>query len=137
VKPAPKDASLIAAFVRYLAAGLLATLVGLSVIWGAMWALGLNPFAANALGYAIALTISFQIHKFWTFGAAKTGRAGRRPARYLIAFAIAYAANLAGLALALNAFPDRAYAAQLAGMATYTTGFFLLNRFWVFPAARA
>ena len=38
---------------RYLATGVLNTLVGLGVIYGAMYFLGMGNAAANALGYSV------------------------------------------------------------------------------------
>ncbi len=125
---------LAAAFSRYLAAGALTTVIGLSVIWGSMYALALHPAAANAVGYAVALGAAFHIHRIWTFSGARPGAAGARPARFLAAFAAAYAANLVALGAALSLAPGFPYLCQLAGMAAYTGVFFLLNRYWVFPA---
>lgn len=126
---------LAAAFSRYLAAGALSTAIGLSVIWGSMYAFGLNPAAANAAGYAVALAAAFQLHRIWTFTGARPAAPGARPARFLAAFAVAYAANLAALGAALSLAPAFPYLCQLAGMAAYTGVFFLLNRYWVFPAS--
>jgi putative flippase GtrA len=120
--------SLLGQFLRYSGVGVLNTALGLAVIWGLM-ALGTGPYLANALGYAAGLALSFVLNRAWTFRARGTGWP---VLRFLLAFAVAYAANLAVLSAGLAIAPGAAYAAQFAAIGTYSVLFFLLCRFFVF-----
>jgi putative flippase GtrA len=120
--------ALMGQFLRYSGVGVLNTALGLAVIWGLM-ALGTGPYLANALGYAAGLTLSFVLNRAWTFRASGTGWP---VLRFLIAFAIAYAANLAVLSVGLAIAPRSAYAVQFVAIGTYSVLFFLLCRSFVF-----
>jgi len=76
--------------VRYSWVGLLNSGLGLFVIWGLMLA-GIGPYVANVAGFAAGLTLSFFLNRAWTFRAQD---AGWPVFRFLLAFAIAYSANL-------------------------------------------
>jgi putative flippase GtrA len=124
---------LVGAAVRYGAAGLVNTAVGFSVIALLDFGLGVNPFVANAAGYAVAVGLGFVLGREFVF--RDRGRVAPAGARYVVAVILAFGLNQLMLALARMALPDETWggaAAQLAGMATYTASLFLLARFWVF-----
>jgi putative flippase GtrA len=124
---------LLGQFLRYSWVGVLNTALGLGVIWGLMGA-GVGPYLANAIGYGAGLALSFFLNRAWTFRARDTGWP---VLRFLIAFAIAYAANLVVLSVGLRVAPGAAYALQFAAIGTYSVLFFLLCRFFVFDRAGA
>ena len=53
---------------RFLTVGVANTAIGLSSIFAAMRFLDMSEAAANALGYAIGVTLSFVVNRAWTFG---------------------------------------------------------------------
>lgn len=103
--------------IRFLLAGAVNTVIGLSLILGSGWLLRLDPFAANLLGYSIAIPIGFVLHSRWTF--QHEGRIFPAVLRYGAVLASAFLANLGALMAALHllAFPEPA--AQLVGVAVY------------------
>ena len=80
---------------RYIAAGVLNTLVGGSVILGLL-AAGAADLVANGAGFAVGLVLSFLLNRRWTF--ARRGRPeAAEAARFLIVVAAAYLCNVAVL----------------------------------------
>lgn len=121
---------------RFLATGLANTAVGLVVIALAQGVLALGPYVSNALGYGVGLACSYALNSRWTFAAGAGSVA--RAARFILAFALAYGANLACLHLGLKAGAPWLLA-QAGALATYSALFFVLLRFVVFrpPGAPA
>jgi putative flippase GtrA len=120
--------------VRYLATGVLNTLVGLGVIYVSMFFLGLGNAAANALGYSIGVVLSFVINKRWTF--RHTGSPLSAFARFVGVVGTAYIANLATvLVLAEGLGVDR-YIAQALGIPPYTAVGYLGSRYFAFSNLR-
>jgi putative flippase GtrA len=129
-----REAGLLA---RFGGAGVLNTLLGLSVILALDLGLGLDRRLANALGYLAGAAVGLVLQKTFVF--RQPAHAPGANLRYVIVMAAAFVLNQLVLTLTGVVLPDdklgRA-AAQLAGMATYTTAQFLLFRLWVFrPAA--
>lgn len=119
---------------RYLLVGVVNTAVGLSIIFALMH-LGVADVAANAVGYAIGLGVSFVLNGRWTFGAA-TLDAGRL-LRFLLVVGVAYLANLAALVVVRDALGWGSHVGQLAGAAAYTAVGFAGSRRFAFAARRA
>jgi putative flippase GtrA len=118
---------------RYSWVGIFNTGLGLFVIWGLML-FGIDPYLANIAGYAAGLTLSFFLNRSWTF----RGNSDRWPVvKYLLAFAAAYAANLAILALGISIAPNAAYFIQFAAISGYSILFFFLCRYYVFSSPQA
>ena len=114
-----------ASIARFLASGVLNTVVGFGIIAAGL-ALGMEPNAANFMGYAIAFALAYAVQRSWVY----SGRRGH-PVTFIVAAGLSYVANL----LALNAllFIDvLPILAQLGGMVTYTLSFLLLSALWVF-----
>ncbi|MDR7230415.1 putative flippase GtrA [Caulobacter sp. BE264] len=132
--PARRD--FLASALRYGLAGVINTLVGLSVILALDLGLGLDPHLANAAGYAIGICVSFALSKLFVFKARQTARSA--PLRYVVAVAAAFALNQGVLSLAKLVLPTGALwstAAQGLAVASYTAALFLLSHFWVFAHA--
>src|SRR5687768_4456318 len=83
---------------RFVIVGIANTVVGLSSIYFAKWAMGFGDTTANLFGYLIGLTVSFVLNKTWTF--AYSGAWWPAFARFLAVFAVAYLCNLATVLVA-------------------------------------
>ena len=121
---------------RFGIVGVVNTLVGLAVIYAALFA-GLGDFASNALGYGCGLLVSFVLHRGWTF-AGRTRSLPRDAVGFVLAWATAYAANIATIAAgrALG-FIDNPFV-QLAGVVVFAATFYLVTSRLLFvrPADR-
>jgi putative flippase GtrA len=115
--------------VRFALVGVGNTLIGLGVIYLGKFALALPDVPANALGYAAGLAFSFWGNAVWTF--EYRGALALPAARYAVAFALAYGANLAALVVLTSAGAD-GYVAQAASVLPYAATFYLLSRRFVF-----
>jgi len=115
---------------RFLAVGGLNTAAGLTVIYAARYGLGFGDVAANIIGYACGLAISFVLNARWTF----RYRSRVLPAllRFLLAFLIAYGTNLLCLLLLLHVVGIPGVLAQAASIVPYTVVFYLLSRHFAF-----
>jgi putative flippase GtrA len=116
--------------VRFALTGLANSFVGWAVIFACLWA-GVDGLAANAAGYATGLVLSFTLNRRYVFGVT-VAASGKEIARFLAAFAIAYAANVAVLLLAQSVLGAGSALAQLPAIAAYVLIFFMLSHFFVF-----
>lgn len=124
-----------ATLARFVLVGLGNTAIGYGLILGGL-RLGLGDYAANMAGFALGLPISYGLHRHLTFRARH--RATRAEAlRYGVAFLIAYAANLAVVAMGRAAGFDRSALVQGAAICTYAGVLFVLTRVTVFRARPA
>jgi len=116
----------------FITVGSAAALTHLTVVALVVEFLGLNPLAANVIGFCVAFLVSFGGHARFTFPLS--------PARYAAArmrfFAVActgFVLNQTAYAEALHLFGPRYYlpalAAVLIGVAVAT---FLLSKLWAF-----
>jgi putative flippase GtrA len=115
---------------RFLSVGVLNTVIGLLVIYACKWFFDLNDVAANAIGYAVGLTMGFTLNSRWTFDY----RGPQLPAliKYLLVAALAYAMNLLTVLILINHAGVNAYLAQALGIAPYTLTTYLASKFIVF-----
>lgn len=116
--------------IRFAIVGVLNTLVGLAIIFGGKYFLGMGDVAANVAGYAVGLMVSFLLNSAWTFeyGGPKLAAA----ARFLGVFGVSYVLNLAMVVGLIELAGVNGYLAQLAGMPVYMVCFFLLSRGYAF-----
>lgn len=122
------------AAIRYGLVGVLNTAVGYAVILALDLGAKLNPFLANAGGYAVGLLVSFALSRSFVFRSQDSVR--KVGPRYLIAVAASFALNQLVMGAARPLLPDTPLghaASQFAGMTSYTAALFLLSYFWVFP----
>lgn len=133
---------------RFLMVGVINTIVGYGIIFVAMRFFAFGPYLANTIGYGIALMVSFALNLAWTFGSRE--KASKTFPLFLLVFAIAWVANLAAVAVAIEIFRSgmwlvhlapiegvrRAlgsdYLAQLCGIPAYVSMSYLLNRYYTF-----
>jgi putative flippase GtrA len=115
---------------RFGIVGLANTAVGLGVIFAAKRLLGMGDLASNVLGYAFGLGLSFALNRSWTFG--YRGAVVPSLTRFLVAFAVAYLANLATVFGLRDHLRIDSYLAQAAGTVPYAVAFYVMSRWCVF-----
>lgn len=115
---------------RFLAVGVLNTLVGLGVIYLCKWLLGMGDVAANVIGYVVGLVNSFAWNRRWTFN--HSGAVLPAVLRFLLVFVTAYLLNLATVMTAIHGFGINSYVAHAIGILPYTAFFYLGSRWFVF-----
>ena len=136
--PVPDDgpesgmSGLIRQSLRFAAVGLVNTAIGLLAIYAVIFFFNANPALANAIGYAIGLTVSFLLNRLWTFG--DTQSIAKVLPSYLLAAAISYLLNLSVVLLGTYHFGVGPYLVQLFGIGVYTVTMFLGCRWFVFQA---
>lgn len=107
--------------------------LGLAIIYSLL-ALGLGPISANAIGYLIAIPISYLGHARISFGRQSVD--WRSAVYYLVAVLVSYGCNLAVLFISTKMLDLNGYLAQVPAIGIYALVFFLLSRFFVFSPAR-
>lgn len=120
---------------RFLAVGVLNTLVGLGTIYLCKWLGGMDDVTANVVGYAVGLANSFAWNRKWTFG--HSGAVLPAIARFLLVFLISYLLNLGTVMAAIHWFGVNSYVAHAIGIAPYTAFFYLGSRHFAFKSAPA
>lgn len=113
---------------RFGLVGVANTVAGLAFIYSAR-AIGFGEVAANALGYAVGLVLSFSLNGQWTF--AYRGRLIPRAMRFGLVVLLAWLANLAAL-LELLRGGVAATLAQAGAVLPYAVVSYLGCRWWVF-----
>lgn len=116
---------------RFLAVGVLNSAVGLALIYLAM-AAGADYRAANAIGYAGGILVSFVFNRGWTFDHKGDWRASLL--RWLAVVAVAYAAQFIIVVGLHDSLGIDARIAQALGVPVYTGLAFLGARWFAFPA---
>ena len=120
--------------IRYLLVGVLNTLVGLGVIYMAMYFLQMDIASSNAFGYTIGIMVSFGLNKKWTFDSQD--HVVYSFLRYLLVLLVAYVTNLATVLFANSHFDLNPYLSQALGIIPYTTIGFLGSRYFAFRDRR-
>lgn len=118
--------------VRFGLVGVLNTVAALGIIFLLM-ACGVGVYTANVIGFCVGLTISFLLNRSWTFRGSGPLHA-RQIGTFILAVAIAYAANIASVFAWIESGLDP-YIATILGMPVYTVLFYLLSKFVVFPTS--
>jgi putative flippase GtrA len=116
--------------IRFIAVGVLNTLVGLSIIYALKWVFGVGDVPANIVGYAVGLCVSYVLNARWTF--AFSGRLHSAIARFVVTVLVAYLTNLAAVGFALHVLQLNSYVAQAAGVAPYALVSYLGFKYFVF-----
>jgi putative flippase GtrA len=116
---------------RFASVGVVNTLAGLALIYAAR-ALGLGEIAANAIGYAAGLMLSFVLNRRWTF--VHRSAWPSLALRFAIVVAVAWAANVLVLLALLDGGMNAALA-QAVAVLPYAALSYLGCRWWVFAPA--
>jgi len=120
-------------FIRFLVVGVINTLSGLSIIFASKYFFGARDVVANLIGYGVGLCISFTLNSRWTF--AYEGRQLTAVAKFILATAVAYGANLLTVIVAIEHLGVNSYLGQAMGMPVYTITAYLASRYIVFRPA--
>lgn len=110
---------------KYLAGGVVNTVLGYCVIFFAMY-LGVSPIASNLMGYAFGLLLSFTINKYFVF--SSNGSALNEGYKFFVAFALSVAANVVVLHLLVTATHLNAYLAQIMASSVYTVSMWFCSK---------
>lgn len=114
--------------------GAVNSVVGIAVIVTAGF-FGAGPMLANMLGYGTGLIVSFTLNSRVTFRRRVVNRAAAL--RFLGAFAIAFAVNLAVVEVVTDLSGAHRLLGSLAGTPLYVAIFYLLCEYWVFRRPHA
>jgi putative flippase GtrA len=119
---------------KFLIVGLLNSSVGLAAIFLAKSLCAVGDMAANALGYAVGLVVSFAFNRGWTF--RHTGATVPAAGRFAVVIALAYAANLVTVLVAIHILHLDTYLSQALGVIPYAALTFVGLRQYAFRGAR-
>lgn len=109
-------------------------MVGIAVIVMA-GVFGTGPMLANVLGYGVGLVVSFTLNSRVTFRRRVVNRTAAM--RFLGAFVVAFAVNLAVVKVVTDLSGARKLLASLAGTPFYVAIFYLFCEYWVFRRPHA
>lgn len=122
-------------FLRFLVVGAFNTGFGYSLIFAFMYVAKLSPELSNLMGYAVAILVSFLLNKYFTFARKKTHEGSDSKGellRFIVVFAIAYAANYLVLVLLMYEFGTHAALSQILAGIVYVAISYVLNARFVF-----
>jgi len=114
---------------KYGLVGISNTVIGLGIIYLLMF-LGVHYLVANVVGYAVGLTNSFFLNKYWTFGSR--GGFKREAVLFLSAALVCFFLQLVTLWMLVEQVGIHPRWSQLFAMIVYTSSNFLLNRTFTF-----
>ena len=114
----------------YGAVGLVNTLITFICVLS-LTHMGLNPYLANAVGYAAGLTNSYLMNGKYTF------KSGGSVYRFVLSFGACYFANIAVVYFLVNTIQINSLGAQLTGMITYNVLFFVCMKLWIYKNGNA
>lgn len=117
-----------ARILRFIIIGTLNALIMAAVVFVMMEWVGAGYILANVLAYVIAQTHNFIWSKYWVFPNKQPRQLGRQIALFLLAFALAYGAQLVLLVTLVELLGMNEYVAQLLGLLVYGTVNFIMNR---------
>lgn len=122
---------LIAQVARFGAVGVAQNAVNVATFAG-VHAAGVDYRVAAVVAALVALVVSFELHRRWTFvRAARRGRAGEA-VRYCVVFATAVAAGVALLTFQVEALHVTPVAGQTVAILLVAPVSYLAQRHWVF-----
>ena len=118
---------------RFAGVGLLATLVHVSVAYLASLLPGMNPFAANLIGFACAFWVSYISNFYWTFG--KRNDHAMHLRRFFITSALCFLLSN-GIVFTVTTLLQQPFAISLLAIAILIPPLsFALAKFWAFTDA--
>jgi putative flippase GtrA len=114
---------------KFLAVGILNTLLSLCIIFGLKYFYAFSDVSANLIGYIAGLISSFLLNKKWTFN--HNGQLSITVVKFILTFIVAYTINILCVLLMIELGINDYYAHFLA-MPIYTIIFYLGSKFFVF-----
>lgn len=122
-------------FVKYLMVGAVNTIAGFAVIVFCLEFLDLGPVAANAIGFAAGIVLSFLLNRSFAFRSSVPIASGL--ARFAAVAGAGYLLNLAVLLAGPRVLQLGTYPAQILGVSTYVLVVFFASRGLVFRQSAA
>jgi putative flippase GtrA len=119
---------------RFVTVGVCATVAHVLTYAGVIELLGMQPLTANAIGFALAVNVSFVGHRHWTFRRGPELEASRSLRRFWIVAVFGFALNSLFVHLVTGTL-GLAYGwaiPLIAGVTPMST--FLLSKLWAFRA---
>jgi putative flippase GtrA len=92
--------------------------------------LGLAPMAAATIAFAAAVAVSFALNRNLTF--RSPGDPGVSFRRYIVAYVVAYGADIGGLYVSVNLLEFPHEIVQLGLIVFIACGLFVAQKYWVF-----
>jgi len=120
---------------RFVAVGIVNTLLGYAVIFACMYLAHMSAEASNVAGYAVGLTASYALNRSYTFN-SRQGVTSEL-VRFLAVFGIAYGLNFMALLILIYRLDVHEAASQILAGAVYVGASFLLNKHYVFKTSDA
>lgn len=117
-------------FFRFLIVGVFNTLVGYGTIFACMYLAKMSPETSNVVGYLVGLSVSYTLHKKYTYESKQKHRI--EMLRFLLVFAIAYVANLVVLIILIHKIGLHEGVSQILAGAIYVAVSFIMNKYYVF-----
>lgn len=115
-------------FSRFMAVGIINTLLGYLIIFFCAYVLKFSPLLSNGIGYGFGLAISYYLNKKFTFSSAR--RYSSQPLIFFLVFIFSYGINIISLYLFIYIFGiNDAISQIMAGIFYVATSFFLNKRF--------
>ena len=99
-----------------------------------MYALNIGPIVSNILGYAVCLSISYVLNKFYTFRAPS--RSMSEVLRFVLVFMVSYGSNLLALYVLIDYLKIHEGLSQVLSGVVYVGASFVLNKYYVFETPR-
>ncbi|HEX7964303.1 MAG TPA: GtrA family protein [Gammaproteobacteria bacterium] len=121
-------------FLRFALAGCIGFVVDVAVLYAALWA-GLGYYAGRACSFLVAVAVTWQLNRRYTFSATRTLRLHSEWFRYLTAMLGGGAVNYACYTVIVASFPKTGLLPAVAVAAGSIAGLmvnFLTSKFWVF-----
>lgn len=123
----------VATIARFVLVGLVNTGIGYGIILSCLF-LGVGDYAANAIGFALGMPLAHALHRRFTFRAATSVRRTEF-AKFAVVFLVAYATNVAVVAVGRQLGYVDSPLIQLLAIITYAAVLYVLNRLVVFRGA--
>jgi putative flippase GtrA len=117
-------------FLKYLMVGAVNTVAGFAIIVFCLEILHFQPVAANAIGFAAGLVISFLLNRSFSFRSSVPIGSGLT--RFAAVAAAGYLVNLIALLIGENVLHLGTYPSQILGVSTYILVVFFASRKLVF-----
>jgi len=117
---------------KYIAVGLLNTLISLFTIWFCMFVFKIAYDVSNVIGYIVGFINSFIWNKLWVFRKKGSKELPKELILFLSVFIVCYIIQFTGLKIMVEKLHWNEYLSQLFAMVLYTIPGYLLNRFITF-----
>ncbi|MFM0029591.1 GtrA family protein [Paraburkholderia madseniana] len=118
--------------IRFLLVGAFNTGFGYCIIFFCMYAIKISPEVSNAIGYAIALGVSYALNRKITFESNEK-HAGEI-LKFLLVFLIAYSANFLALIFLFHVLKFEKGVSQVFAGIFYVCVSFIMNKYYVFKS---